>query len=383
MEELNINDLSEMRRQRKKKRNTQKLLGFIIILVVILGLYVSRSRWLPNVRQENSLFTDAEISEGSFPLKLTSGVNYQSCSLKDTFVVVSDTRFYIFSNNGKLIETRQHAYSNIILKHSGKKALIYEQNGNHLRVENKSKTIYEKKMDTQIYMASVSSRGYAAVVTKSDRYVCELRVFDHEGDEIYFRGCSERVMDVVFNADSKGCSIVMIDAVEGHIVSDVISVNFDSPDENWKADDIETCCISSFMTEEGGMFIFGDTMCAGFDGNGNKQLEYQYGSTLIDASFYNGSAAMAFESKERRKTTMVIMENASSGMIEASALSGVKSILADEGKVYILTETSIAAYDYKGNMIDSLELAEPYRDFYRSGKYIILLGHNKIDRVEI
>ena len=184
MEEVSRSSFSEMRRRKKKKRNTQKFLGFVIILTVILGLYVSRERWMPNFKIDNSGYTDDEISGEGFPLKISNSTNYKSCSTSDGFAVLTDTRLYYYSFSGDQTDVRQHTYSNTVLKNAGNRILIYEQNGNSIRVDGKREEIYEKKTDNSIYLASVSSRGYTAVVTESDQYVCELFVFDQSGGEV-------------------------------------------------------------------------------------------------------------------------------------------------------------------------------------------------------
>ena len=100
MEEVSRSSFSEMRRRKKKKRNTQKFLGFVIILTVILGLYVSRERWMPNFKIDNSGYTDDEISGEGFPLKISNSTNYKSCSTSDGFAVLTDTRLYYYSFSG-------------------------------------------------------------------------------------------------------------------------------------------------------------------------------------------------------------------------------------------------------------------------------------------
>lgn len=384
MEEVNINDLSEMRRQKKKKRNTQKFLGFVILLTIVLGLYVSKERWMPSIKHESTSFTDDEVSDGGFPVKITNTSSYKSCSFGDSFAVLTDTRFYVLSNSGDISDTRQHFYSNSILKNAGSKTLVYEQNGSSFRVDSKRNMMYEKKVDNQIYLASVSEKGYTAVVTESEQYVCELSVFDQTGVQIYYRGCSERITDVVFFKDSSGCSIISLNASEGHIVSEITSVDFETTEKGWTMSDIETCPVSAFSSESGQTVLFGDTMCGFYSSSGETIFEYSYPDKLIDASCSESGAAMIFSSSERKKTTLVLISDPDSGVkTEVTVSSSVKQVLACNDRVYLLTENSVEAYDYKGTLVKTAEINEPYRDLYKSGKYIMLTGHNKINRIEI
>lgn len=383
MEEVNAKNLSEMRRQKKKRRNTQKFLGFMIILTIILGLYVSKERWMPDMKHQNSGFTDDELSEGEFPIHVSNTSSYKMRSVGDAFALLTDTRLYMISLSGDIIDTRQHTYSNTILKSSGNKTLIYEQNGNNLRVDNKREMLYDKKTDNSIYLASVNEKGCTAVVTASDQYVCELVVYDQSGFQIYSRGCSERITDVVFDNDGSGCSIVTIKALEGHIVSEITSVKFEMTEDIWKISDIETCSVAAYVSSKGETVLFGDNMC-GFYNNGEKIFEYTYPDTLVDASYSDSGAAMIFRSRERKKTTLVIISNPASGtVVEVTVSDVIKHVLACDDNIFFLTENHVEAYDYEGKIVKKYELNEPYKNFYRSGKYIILQGHNKVERIEL
>lgn len=378
----NIEDITDLRRKRKKKRNTQKFIGFMAIMVIALGLYVSRDRWMPKMNGGNNVLTDDEISNGNFPLKITNGVDYQSCQLGKGIALLSDTRLYIYSVDGELIDTRTNTYPNTILKYGGKRALMYEQSGYNFKIESRGRTIYEKQTKNQIIQASISEKGYVAVVTMSDRYVCELTVYDADGDEVYFRGCVERIMDISFNHDSTGCYITSVGASEGQIVSITTAVSFSSQENLWKSDELGTCCISSYSTEDNGLFVFGDTACAYYNNEGTRELEYKYASSLIDASFRSGKAAVLFESKERRKNTLVMFANHDKDAVEVQINKSVKSIYAEEKAVYVMTDSAIDAYSYSGKLIKSKQISDTYRQFYKIDNYIMLLGYNKIDRIE-
>lgn len=383
MEEVSRSSFSEMRRRKKKKRNTQKFLGFVIILTVILGLYVSRERWMPNFKIDNSGYTDDEISGEGFPLKISNSTNYKSCSTSDGFAVLTDTRLYYYSFSGDQTDVRQHTYSNTVLKNAGNRILIYEQNGNGIRVDGKREEIYEKKTDKSIYLASVSSRGYTAVVTESDQYVCELFVFDQMGDEVYFRGCSERITDVVFRNEGKGCYFVSLDVDEGHIISKIDSVNFENSESGWTSENIETCPVSVYVSENDDIILFGDSMYTCYSSDGNRIMDYQYPGVLTDASYCDSGAAMIFENKERKSATLSVIDDPSSGNVtEVKIQNSFRCVESYESGIFLLAEDAIEAYDYEGRVIKTAELSEPFRAFYKSGKYIFLEGHNKIERIE-
>lgn len=379
MDEENINDFSEKIRK-DSRRSMIKFIAFMSVLVIILGLYVTKDRWLPKGSVEG-FFNGDEVTDGNFPLQITNGMSYQTCRLGDGFALLSDSWFYIYSEDGERLENRAHTYTNAILKQAGSRALIYEQGGSSFRVEGIKKSIYQHRFsDGFISMAFMSEKGIVAVVSVSEKYVCELHIFDKDGEEIYFRGCSQRIMDVVFNRESDGCYLVTIDAEKGKIVSKAFSVDFNSKDIKWESENLQTCCISSYITDDDGVFIFGDTECDYFDKNGQlKNLPYK--GNLIDAAFKGKKAALIFESKERRKTTLAMLEDWQKEK-DIMLTKTVKSIFAEEEAVYVMTETDIEAYGYDGALLKRVEIKEPYNDFYKVGDYIMLFGYNEINRIE-
>ncbi|MCQ2464459.1 MAG: DUF5711 family protein [Oscillospiraceae bacterium] len=383
MEEKNKKTPSEIRKQKKKRRNTQKFIGFIVIVAVVLGLYISKERWMPNFKIDNSGYTDDEISTGSFPLRVSNNTNYKTCAAEGGIIVLTDTRIYRYSLSGEANEIIPHTYANPMLKSSGTRTLIYEHNGCGIRVDSRRGLMYEKRTDSTIYTASVSSKGYTAVVTESDQYVCEIHVYDNSGNEIYFRGCTERVTDVVFRNDSTGCYIVSLNVSEGHIVSEIRSVDFNSDGINWSVSEIQTCPVSVKVSPSDDIVLFGDSMCTFYSSAGQEIMSYQYPGNLIDTSYSGTSAVMIFENKERKSTTVSVIRDPALGeTTEVRANDKFSHVLAYNDCFYLLAETMIDAYDYSGKTIKASELAEPFRNFVKSGKFIFLEGHKKIEKIE-
>ena len=128
-----------------------------------------------------------------------------------------------------------------------------------------------------------------------------LTVYDASGKEIYKVQSIERIFDLCFTSDSKGCITVTIDADKGRMVSKVHNLSFSSETAKWVSEKLETFTIKSFYTSEGGAFVLGDTKCAYYDINGQKISEYTYKDKLIGYDFDDGKVAMIF-TMTREKT---------------------------------------------------------------------------------
>lgn len=377
------NEVSNSQREKNRRRDMHKLMGLMALIVIALGLYASRDRWLSKVSTEDMLFTKHdEISGENFPLTVSNKTGYQTCSFSDGFVVLSDTRFYIYSNDGKVVETRENTYSNAVMKNVENKVLIYEQGGSYFKVEGKRNTVYDKKSRGTILTAEISEKGYVAVVSLTDKYVCELSVYDAGGEEIYFRGCKERIMDIAFNADSTGCAVVNINALDGSIVSKTKMIDFSKSEDIWETETVKMCSVDSHMLDNGELFIFGDNMCAHYDSAGVCDFVQEYTGKLSDFAYSGNKAAIVCKNEVKRETSMMFINGYENDVISVVLDEPVKCMYAESKAVYIMTENAIRAYDYNGKLLKTKEISDVYRQIYRIDDYIMLIGYNSINRIK-
>ena len=135
--------------------------------------------------------------------------------------------------------------------------------------------------------------------------------------------------------------------------------------------------------ENDDIILFGDSMYTCYSSDGNRIMDYQYPGVLTDASYCDSGAAMIFENKERKSATLSVIDDPSSGNVtEVKIQNSFRCVESYESGIFLLAEDAIEAYDYEGRVIKTAELSEPFRAFYKSGKYIFLEGHNKIERIE-
>lgn len=389
MSDINAKDVDIvlLRRRRKMRRRLVKLTAFLFLVFVIFGLYVKRDVWFPKLegignRYQSVKSSNGELAEGNFPLSISGGIDYQTSNLDGSLAILSDAYFYIYNLDGSLREERQHAYANAMFQTSGKKSIVYESGGNNFRVESKSKTVYTKKLEQNIIFARISSKGYAAVVTNSDTYVCRLTVYDDSGDEIYGRDCVERVTNITFNDDSTGCLISTSKAQNGAILSNIISVAFDSKKDKWTSDDFSAMELRTYYTSDG-FFVLGDTKCAYYSSKGEFISEYIYPSSLVDFDFKGGKAAMLFSNEAKRFSYVTTLSGSDSDPKEREfADRNAKCIRIIGDHICLLTNDGLYQYNMSGEDEQKISSEGSYERFIFIDKYIFLLGYDRIDRID-
>jgi hypothetical protein len=375
---------------KNKNKNRLIIIWVVVALLLVIGIlcFIFRTDIYRAYKKFSSSDTDiivnsGELAEGNFPISIDNDdIDYQFSSMGKYFVMLSDTHMYIYSSDGSLKDTRQHDYSNSILKTSSKRALVYESGGKGLKVEGIRNTIYNKTMDNSIIFARINDEGYVAVVTSAEMYSCELTVYNEYGDEVYHRGCVDRIEDLCFTPNNDGCIVATVDALEGQIVSKVMYLNFTNQEETWTTEPLETLCLDMQLTKDGDILLFGDTKFAYYDMQGNQLGGYSYKNQLISGDCSQGSCAILFENEERRKTTMLLITDYNATPLEIVVDNNIKKIYVEDDFVYLLKNNSLETYDFNGNLLATSEVSDTYKDFVKIDDEVFLISYDRIDKID-
>lgn len=391
-----VTDVSMLRERRKKKKLIgllKKLIAAAAICGSILAVVLTRKMWYPKLEgiltkipaSENT----AELAEGRFPISIEGGARYQLMPLDNSFAVVDDSHFFVYSEDGKMLYSEQHTFSKPIITAGGKKALLYDLGGKSFGLYSKYKNIYGKSTDDPILLARLGTNDTAAVVTKSEKYPSALMVYDASGKNIFNYRSVSRIIDVTFNDDSSGCYITTIGVSGGFIVSRMLYYRFDkvdfdgsgNPTPIWQTDNISTLALSVRRFGDNNIIIFGDTVCAYYDTNGNFIGSYDYKRQLVGYSSEAGTAALVFRNDERRSSELVTIDSLTGTVNEIKLGYEALNIQINGNTVYVQSRNGIEALSPDGALISSVELDTDYNGFCRMSNYIYLLGYDEINRI--
>lgn len=392
-----VTDISMLRENRKKKKAKSFLKKLILILTAATAIIIAvltKDLWYPKLEgiltkipvPENT----AKLAEGYFPLSIEGGASYQIKVLGDDIVLVDDSHIFVHKRNGKLIFSEQHTFAKPIVTTGNKKALLYDLGGKSFGLYSKYKNIYSKFIDEPIFLARLGSNDYAAVVTKSDKYPSVLMVYDANGKNIFNYRSVSRIIDVTFNKDNSGCYITTVGVSGGPIVSKMLYYRFDSIDYDehgspkpvWETDNLETLALSVRLFGNDNIIVFGDTVCAYYDTNGNFINSYEYERKLVDYDSSGSIAAMIFVNEERRSSDIVIIDCEDETVNEKSLDEEVLNIQVSGDNVYMHTRYGIESCTSSGETVSSVILDAEYDDFLRTEGYIYLLGYDEINRID-
>ncbi|MGN0579743.1 MAG: DUF5711 family protein [Ruminococcus sp.] len=384
MAHYDAEDIVELKNRKKRRKRLFRLLTVFLVMLVIYGFYYYRDLWLPKLKgigkQYKTIVNDGELAEGNFPIEINGGADYQLRYGDDTLYLLSDAYTYYYNLDGAKIKKRQHAYTNPVLDVSGENAIIFESGGNEFTVENSDEILYSKQTENTIIFARVSGKGMAAVATTSDNYACELTVYDKSGSVIYERSCVDRISDISFVNESKGCILSFLGADNGALATNIIEISFNSKDSLWESPPVDTLGLDTFVCGKGAVII-GYTACAYISGNGQISSYYKYDGDFAGGDSQGGKTAVIINDDDRRKYSLALFSGAENPLI-IDFDSPLKYVEIYDGLAYVMSQSEIRAYDFSGGLRSTAAISDSYSEFRRSGDYIFLMSYNHIDRID-
>lgn len=377
-------DLVLERSKRKRRRQITKFLIFLFFVAVGIFIYQMRDVWFPRLegigsRYQNNVTRNEDVgADGEFELNVSGGVDYHADFIGNNLFILCDKYLYIYGADGTLKDSRQHAYSNAVMKVSGKRALVYSHNGTSFRVDTPSGNVYEAQTEFPIWIGVLGEDGRAAIVTESETYACRLNIFDANGKLVYTRECVDRLSDVSFYEN--GCICSTLGASEGELQTTLSYITFDGDTVQWETDPISTLCLDLYAMPDGGAFVIGDDLAAYYSSTGALVGSYDYNATLIDYAFEDGKAAVLLSNEQRRQSTLLLFADRSSAPQSVSIDATEKAVILDAETAYLLGSGEILSYAMSGDRKGAQPVKDAYDRMLKYGKYFYLLGYDKINR---
>lgn len=392
-----VTDVSDLKKRRQRKKFSRFLKKFIIIFILaaaVAAIVFTKSLWYPKL---DGILTKIPVSEntselagGNFPISIEGGAAYRLEAVDNGVAVLDDSHYFVYDTNGKSIFTQQHTLANPILTVSPKKALIYDIGGNSFSLMSKYKCIYKIDTDYPILLAKLSSNDKAAVVTKDDKFLSVMKIYDSSGKNIFNYSSIERIIDVTFNSDNNGCYITTIGSKDGVLVSKILYYKFDkidydelgNPTPIWQTENLETLAISVRLFGNDKIIVFGDNLCACYDTSGNLLSTYKYTRNLSGYDSNDKIAALVFNNTEQRCSEIVMFDSETGEDSSFDTDFIVNSLHVYDSEAYIHNNREIIAYNILGEEISKAELTEDYDDFRKLGSNVFLLGYDKINKID-
>lgn len=370
----------------KKLEKQRRIRITLASLAVLVAAFFVLNALLPVGLIENISNTIHTFGSGSYPVELSGSETVSAEMRGGYYYTLTDTSLYAFSNGGKQIYKELHGYSSPVLKTSETRALIFDQGGGSLAVYNLSrKTSYISDESVHIITAAISRSGAYAVATKSDAYASTVTVYDKNGKVMYaWNSAKDIVNSVAVSPSGKKLAVATVNASGGSCVARVSVFNFDSADPavSFEISDAPVYSLENsgdgflILTSGGAVFV--------------DWLKYQ--KTDIQSELQldmfrrggNGSLLVFNRSNDKSDNTVTVLSSKGEKQAEISINGTISDIEYRGGHIYVISDTSVYAYNKKGELLQSGECEYGCKRFaVISDDELAVMTDNRITTVKI
>lgn len=376
----NITPISELRhRQRVRQIRNMVLVGIALILLVLYasGAYGRGLAMLGDL--VDSALIGIQPGEG-YPAKTGIAEVLQVESLAGGFVELGKKDLVVFAANGNQLRDIAHNYSRPAISSGDTRFVLYNRSGYELRVENRTRTLYTHTYEQPLLLASMSENGTLAVITSSARYAAECMVYNTSFESVFDWKLTEKEgtpVRVAFAQDNKRFAVACLKAENGALVSNIYLLDT-------RKDQI-TSTIGAVSGQVLQMeWLSTNTLLVIYNGKavvynaetGEEKAVYSFGEKVLQSASISGrNVALLFEQGIADAPSELVVLNAKmqeSGT--ASVPSPTKKVVCTRSGVYVLRESSVAAYDLSGEAKWEMQLETPPLAVLDAKKLLVFEG---------
>lgn len=373
-------DINKYREKVKRRRSTIRLIIFVVMSAAVIIVIINWKKILAPFKDFGS-----KLSEGGFPVNLTSSAGYRLGEMGECFYLLTDTYLHIYNEDGAMLLDKQHGFQSPKSSSNEKRTLVYDTNGKGMKLYSRNSEVFSKTFEDSIVFSAIGTDERSAVVTTSPRFANYLYVLNSEGKQIFrWASPNEKIMQVCFGDGDKKIYASVVGEKDGELSSSVLRFDISEKTESelWRTPigsnvsySLESCSDGVYAVTPSGAFLINET-------NGEIKASNTYTKEIFGIPHTDGLRVMLFRDPVSNGETA----DAYSDTLKPAAAVALENTSAFEvngGKLYVLSSNKITVYDADLKEIKKYDLDDEYSDMKIIGKYVYLMGYNKVWRQEL
>ena len=281
-----------------------------------------------------------------YPVSFTLSGYQNALPLAGGFVAVGDKDLAIYSAGGNEVRRIQHGYGRPAITAGNTRVCVYNRAGKELRVESRSRTLFENKFDDAIQLCAMSPNGTLAVFTKSKLYV-----YDPMFENIYTFQTQDLPTALAFAGDNRqfaaGCPYA-----EGGALGGTVYLMDTRKDEYVTIRNTEGMPVKIQYLTNAEVLVLYDTYAAVYDtADGTELYRYSYGGrTLQSAAISAGKNAVLLfgDGVHGALTQLTILDATLSEAGSADVNERASGVAASRTGAFVLTNDGVLSYGLDG-----------------------------------
>lgn len=351
----------------KMTRGLRVAIRIILAFVVIFALILIAAERLniASVTDINdnlrAFFTGLNPGDG-YPYKINSGSVEDITVLNGDLFVLTNQETMTLDSTAKEIKQTAHTYSTPKIASRGSKAVIYNQNGNRFRIENRTDTLFsgETAEDEKIITAAMGAKGNVALATFSKDSASKLIVYGSNYKKSIFTWvCSQdSITSVDLSDNGSYVAVSVVGAREGEIYSKVYVFDFDYKEPRIEQEYEGTAILAVHFGKNDNVVAIGNDLISFIKSAKNiENIDYE-SSTLSNFAFSEDgfTALVLSEHGSTNNEKLVCYSPSFNDTFTAKYESAVKSITIYQGRLSVLLDDKVYVYRTNGNKVHEYEV---------------------------
>nr|WP_319489967.1 DUF5711 family protein [uncultured Caproiciproducens sp.] len=349
---------TEKRRKKHRSRRESRvphwvyrIILILILCVVTMLFWFNRNNLTPsNVIEwvQNSV-VGMGIGDG-YPSKIAgnsvSKGNFKS--MNKEAAVVSDTALTVLNSTAKAVISRQHSFSQPVMKANGNRILIYNLGGRGYQIESQSKTLVKADGQQNIFAGALAGNGRYALVTEADGYYGCLTAYAADNKVLFHYWFSDYYPTAVaLNANGTKAAVTAVSAKDGGLTSAVYLLDFsDSKPVEPFAVYSENMMLDVSYSDNGTVAAVGDKMAAVINPDKKTKTNFDYqGLQLAAYCMDSGKTALGlspYGSVGNGK--LVVLDDSGSAIASVPFTQSISSLSLYADTMAVLSQGQVHFY---------------------------------------
>lgn len=343
--------LSPILRRRKRRRRLMvaaALLAAALVFAWVSGALARVMMTLGDLADTMAISFEA----GDWPV--TTGIDdpIQIQPLAGGFVELGDTDVAVVSPSGALLRTIQPGYARPAIAAGNNRFVLYNRAANGLRIESRTRTLYNTNTESSILLCAMSPNGTTAVVTESARYAARLEVLDPVSFGVQYEWFATEEdgtpVAVSFAKDNRRFAAGCISASDGQVATRIYLMDTaaDAPTAIYTAQPGELVLRLNWLSTDRVLVLMDDAAVVLDAAAGTEVARYEYGgASLLDADWSDTGIALLLAGQG--SATLTVLNNDLT-LLSSTEAGSAADVLCTRTGLYLSGGMWVRCLNYDG-----------------------------------
>ncbi len=358
-----LTNIEQLYRERAKQRLIRRMVTFTILaLIVIGGFYIFRMTEDFDIKQGLEQLADSFTKGPGYPVSIPQGKVYALGQMGSSVTLLDDTNFYRYSGSGKEQMNVQHGYYRPMAVQSSDRVVIFDQGATSLRVDSRSKNLFNKVYPYDIITADINSSNQVAVATGASRYAASVTVYNKNFEEIYIWQSENLITDLTLAEKDNMMAVSTVETVDGTLRTTIRFLKFSSEEEYAQLvlDDQMVYSID-FKGKDNTLYVITDQNVYGVSTQGVVLTRYSFDNQPLWAYDNTDETAIGLavgDYDQQRKLNLYQLDLNLNSTGPVAISDHILSMECAQGNLYVLAENMLYSYNNKLELVQSLVLPD-------------------------